>query len=207
MSSPARGPAPRSHFKTPTRVRVRLYSDAGLSQPQIVKKMNTEHGVLMSQSAVSRIVASKRNRRYKAPGRNYRLSERAVRYVTRLIRQGWYGRRMTYARLIKQLDLKVSRYTLSRALQRRGYHCCIACRRPFISDKQQQKRLDWAQRHVNWTINAWATVIWSNKCSFVTGKRGRLYITRRTGKRTYPDCIQSVFRSGRTSFMVWGAIS
>ncbi len=123
MSSPARGPAPKSHFRTPTRVRVRSYSNAGLSQPQIVKKMNTEHGVLntehgvlISQSAVSRIVASKRNRRYKAPGRNYKLSERAVRYVTRLIRQGWYGRRMTYARLIKQLDLKVSRYTLSRAL-------------------------------------------------------------------------------------------
>ena len=149
MSSPARGPALRSHFKTPTRVRVRLYSNAGLSQPQIVKKINTEHGVLISQSAVSRIIASKRNRRYKAPGRNYKLSEQAIRYITRLIRQGWYGRRMTYTQLIKQLDLKVLRYTLSRALLRHGYHRYIACRRPFISDKQQQKRLDWAQRHVN----------------------------------------------------------
>ena len=137
MSSPARGPAPRSHFKTPTRVRVRLYSDTGLSQPQIIKKINTEHGVLISQSIVSCIIASKRNRRYKAPRRNYKLSERAVCYVTRLIRQGWYGRRMTYARLIKQLDLKVSQHTLSRVLRRHGYHCYIACRRPFISDKQQ----------------------------------------------------------------------
>ena len=48
--------------------------------------MNTKHGVLISQSAVSRIVISKRNRRYKAPGRNYKLLERAVRYITRLIR-------------------------------------------------------------------------------------------------------------------------
>ena len=116
MSSPARRPASKSHFRTPTRVRIRLYSNAGLSQPQIVKKMNTEHGVLISQLVVSRIIASKRNRRYKAPRRNYKLLERAIRYVTRLIRQGWYGRRITYARLIKQLDLKVSRYTLSRAL-------------------------------------------------------------------------------------------
>ncbi|OCK91499.1 uncharacterized protein K441DRAFT_574815, partial [Cenococcum geophilum 1.58] len=53
-----------------------------------------------------------------------------------------YGRRMTYARLIKQLDLKALRYTLSRALQRHGYYRCIACRRPFISNKQQQKRLN-----------------------------------------------------------------
>ncbi|OCK89087.1 uncharacterized protein K441DRAFT_585362, partial [Cenococcum geophilum 1.58] len=53
-------------------------------------------------------------------------------------------RRMIYARLIKQLDLKVLRYTLSRALRRHGYYRCIAYRRPFISDKQQQKRLNWA---------------------------------------------------------------
>ena len=39
----------------------------------------------MSQLVVSRIVISKRNRRYKAPGRNYKLLERAVCYVTRLI--------------------------------------------------------------------------------------------------------------------------
>ena len=50
-------------------------------------------------------------------------------------------------------------------------------------------------------------MIWLDECSFVTSERGRLYITRRTGKKTYPDCIQLVFRLGRTSFIVWGAIS
>jgi hypothetical protein len=40
----------------------------------------------------------------------------------------------------------------------------------------------------------------------VTGERGRLYITRRVWEKLHPDCIQSVYRSGRTSFMVWGAI-
>lgn len=52
----------------------------------------------------------------------------------------------------------------------------------------------------------WAKVIWTDECSFVTGERGRLYITRRKGERYHKDCIQSVYRSGRTSFMVWGAI-
>ncbi|OCK88086.1 uncharacterized protein K441DRAFT_647322 [Cenococcum geophilum 1.58] len=40
----------------------------------------------------------------------------------------------------------------------------------------------------------------------MTGERGRLYITRRVWEKSHPDCIQSVYRSGRTSFMVWGAI-
>ena len=52
---------------------------------KIIKKINTEYGVLISQSVVSRIVTFKRNRRYKAPRRNYKLSERAVHYVTQLI--------------------------------------------------------------------------------------------------------------------------
>jgi hypothetical protein len=45
----------------------------GLSQPQIVKKMNTKHGILISQLVVSCIIASKHNCCYKAPRHNYKL--------------------------------------------------------------------------------------------------------------------------------------
>lgn len=206
MSSPARGPTRTSHIKTPTRVRIRTYDEMGLTQREIVKKLIEERGVSVHQSTISRIIASKRSKRIKPKGKKCKLSERAVRYVTRLIRQGWFGRRMTYQRLIKQLDLKVSRWTLGRSLRFYGWKRCIACRRPFVSEKQTATRLDWARRYINWTVNAWATVIWSDEATFVTGERGRLYITRRVWEKSHPDCIQSVYRSGRTSFMVWGAI-
>jgi hypothetical protein len=79
--------------------------------------------------------------------------------------------------------------------------------RAFINEKQALARLDWAKFCATATIDGlWSKVIWTDECSFVTGERDRLFITRRKGERYHKDCIQSVYRSGRTSFMVWGAI-
>jgi len=77
---------------------------------------------------------------------------------------------------------------------------------PLFLKSKQLNDLIGPARYVNWTVNAWATVIWSDEATFMTGERGRLYITRRVWEKSHPDCIQSVYRLGRTSFMVWGAI-
>jgi transposase len=50
-------------------------------------------------------------------------------------------------------------------------------------------------------------VIWSDEASFETGKRGRIWVTRRPEEKNCQDCIQSVYRSGRVTVMIWGAIS
>ena len=206
-SSPARGgEAHQGWFKEKTRVRVRAYDEAGLTQREIVKKLQEERGISVNQSTISRWIKTKQNRATKPSGRPSMLIERTVRYVTRLVRQGWVGRRMTFARIVKQLQLKVSRWTLGRALQKLGYRRCIACRRPFTNSKQQEKRIRWCTFMSKCTVNFWAKVIWSDECSFVTGERGRLYVTRRVHEKFHPSCLQSIYRSGRTSFMVWGAI-
>ena len=41
---------------------------------------------------------------------------------------------------------------------------------------------------------------------FITGERRQLLVTRRRGERYHKDCLQSVYRSGKIFFMVWGAI-
>lgn len=91
-------------------------------------------------------------------------------------------------------------------MKRLGYRRCVACGRPFITEKQARKRLEFAHKHLYWTINNWARVVWSDEASFMTGERGRVFITRRPWKRHHKDCIKSIYRSGRTSFMIWDAI-
>jgi hypothetical protein len=49
-------------------------------------------------------------------------------------------------------------------------------------------------------------VLWSDEAIFETGKRGKIYVTRRLDKKNCQTCIQLVYRSGRVSVMVWGAI-
>ena len=48
--------------------------------------------------------------------------------------------------------------------------------------------------------------MWSDKVTFETGKRGRIWVTRQPEEKNCQTCIQSVYRSRRVSVMVWGAI-
>jgi len=49
-------------------------------------------------------------------------------------------------------------------------------------------------------------VAWSDEATFKTRKRGKIWVTRRLEEKNCQDCIQSVYRSGRVSVMVWAAI-
>ena len=182
LSSPPRK-RERGEFHTPARVRIRTYSAASLSQSQIKRKMFQDHGIKVSQPTISRIIQSEKSRRDQSgrTGRPHKLTGRTARYIARLCREGWNGRRMTYKCLAKALVLNVSHRTIARALKLIGYRRCIACRRPFINQNQQRRRVRWAIQHMYWTVNNWARVIWSDECSFVTGERGRIWVTRRVG--------------------------
>jgi hypothetical protein len=87
-----------------------------------------------------------------------------------------------------------------------GYRRCVACKRPFISKKQAAERLAFALKYRWWGTADWKKVVWSNEATFETGKRGKIWVTRRPEEKNHLDYIQSVYRSGRVSIMVWGAI-
>lgn len=180
-SPPHRGQ--RGEFHTPARVRIRTYSAAGLSQSQIKRKMFQDHGIKVSQPTISRIIQSEKSRRDQSGriGRPRKLTTHTAQYIARMCWAGWNGQRMTYKRLAKALFLNVSHRTIARALKLIGYRRCIACRQPFINQNQQRRHVHWAIQHMYWTVNNWARVIWSDECSFVTGERGRIWITRHVG--------------------------
>ena len=183
MSSPCRT-GDRGNFHTPTRTRVRAYDAAGLSQTQIKRKMLETHNVTISQPTISRLLASNQSRRtITRLGRPRLISNRTARYLARLATRGWGSRRMIYKQIAQSIGLDVSVKTVQRALKKLGYRRCVACSRPFITSAQAKKRVAFAIKHLYWTINNWARVIWSDEASFETGKRGRVFITRRAEER------------------------
>ncbi len=197
----------RDHFYTSTQIRIRAYYSSDHSQKQIVRLLKQHHNVEISQATVSRIIRSAYERRNKhRSGRPRKISSRTARYLACVASRRWTKRRLTWSQLVKSIDLNVSRHTVRRALKILSYRRCVACGRPFITQKQVKKRVEWAHKHKYWTINNWARVVWSNECSFVTSERGRLFVTRRSHEWYHESCIKSIYRSGRTSFMVWGAI-
>ena len=59
---------------------------------------------------------------------------------------------MSFAQLADVLDYGVKKDAIRSALLREGFHRCLAMRKPPISEKNRQIRLQWALEHVNWTI-------------------------------------------------------
>jgi hypothetical protein len=147
------------------------------------------------------------------------MSIRLVRQCIRTISKNWATRRMSFDQVKAQLNLPMSARTIRRELHRAGYRRCIACPRPFISRAQAKRRLVFSLEHRWWGISDWAAnrddgkrggdwrkVIWLDESTFETGKCGRIWVTRRTDEKRCLDCIRSIYRSGRFSVMIWGAI-
>jgi hypothetical protein len=82
--------------------------------------------------------------------------------------------------------------TLARALES---YCSIksywAKKKPFISDKNKKKRLDWAKSHSEWSLNDWRRVIWSDESPFMLRYQGKKRVLRCHNER-----YESMFMQG-----------
>ena len=139
-------------------------------------------------------------------GRPSKINARDLRHLIRAITSGQDGRQAVYTQLAKELGIEASATTIRVALRKAGFRRCIACPKPLVSWINRRKRLKWAREHLHWTIEDWCRVIFSDESSFETGQRARKFVSRRSGERYCPDCINSFKHSGRKSIMVWGGI-
>jgi transposase len=193
---------PNSNWDTPSRAKIRVLAQTGLSQRKISQLCN------VPQSTVNRIIKGKSSRRSRK-GKTYKpvlITKREIQRIIQYISRSWEGRRATYAQIKSTCHITASTSTIQRALKRAGYRRCIACPRPFISALAAKKRLAFARKYRWWGTEQWKVVIWSDEATFETGKRGRVWVTRRTDEKACPTCIKSIYWSGRSSVMIWGAL-
>jgi hypothetical protein len=122
------------------------------------------------------------------------------------------NRRLTAVDISRELSVssgvQLHPMTVRRRLAAAGLNGRIARRKPFISAKNRQRRLQWARDHANWTVQDWKKVVWSDESKFSrTGSDGRLYIRRRIGEEFDPRCTTATVKHGGGSVMVWAAFS
>ncbi len=102
-----------------------------------------------------------------------------------------------------QFGVTVSSSTIRSRLSERSYKSCIACKKPFISDKNRIARLRWTKEHLSWTIAQWRQVLWSDESPFVFRWKGNARVWRKSHERYHPDCISGTVKQDRR-IMVWG---
>jgi len=203
------------NWNTPKRARVRQMRRDGNSWSAIKFELGVEKSTAQRICKDKSSRTTRKGRPYQRPLLDMRTTRRIIRHIAR----NFSSRRLTFEQVRRQLGIVASTRTIRRQLRRCAYRRCIACPRPFISRMQAKKRLGFALEHRWWGTSDyaahrrdgrqggdWRKVIWSDEATFDIGKDGRVWVTRRVDEKRCPDCIKSVYRSGRFSVMIWGAI-
>jgi transposase len=102
----------------------------------------------------------------------------------------------------------VSRWTVGRRLREFGFGAHVAGKKPLLSEANICKRLSWAKAHVDWTVEDWKRVCFSDETPFTLFQSyGRKIVWRRPGERFKEDCLEKTVKHGGGKIQVWGCFS
>ncbi len=159
------------------------------------------------ESSVRKIVesGSVRHSGRDRPVRPPILSSEQIDKVIDYLGHNFEHRILSWKGLVSACSLECSPVTLKTALAARGFHKCVACPKPFISESARQQRLLFITEHSHWSWQ-WEEVIWSDESTFYTGKQRKAMVIRTNKERYCSYTCQNRYRSGRTSFAIWAAV-
>ncbi|CAF0915392.1 unnamed protein product [Brachionus calyciflorus] len=91
---------------------------------------------------------------------------------------------------------------------RSGLESHTAVRKPLLTIKDRQKRYKWCKQRLNWTINDWSRVIFSDESNFeVFNRNSRVIVKRFKNEKFHPKFCIPRLQNGGGSAGIWGCIS
>lgn len=105
-----------------------------------------------------------------------------------------------------QLDCSFS--TVKRRLRQNNLFGRRPAKKPLISAKNRLARLKFAKKHLNWSVQQWSKVVWSDESKFMLfGSDGIRYVRRPVGERFNPKFQLPTVKHGGGNVMIWGCFS
>ncbi|CEP13574.1 hypothetical protein, partial, partial [Parasitella parasitica] len=86
-----------------------------------------------------------------------------------------------------------------------GFFSYSPARKPALSERHRLNRLKWCEERVNWTIDQWKSVVWSDESRYtVVGNDGGFSFIRKEDERFLEQHILETHKFGKGSIMLWG---
>jgi hypothetical protein len=125
---------------------------------RIAAVLSHRHGRTVTQRAVQYTVNTHTATPTKAGrGRKPTLTTAQVDEIEAYVIHSRTGRQAAYFELGERFN--VSPAAVRYALRKRGYSRRVALRKPPISEKNRQERLDWAHEREHWTEDQWVRIL------------------------------------------------
>lgn len=141
-------------------------------------------------------------------GRPTKLDKHDIRRLKTYMTDNKESRREPLSEIVVNCNLEVSTKTLKRTIDEHiGLGRRIARKKCFLTKKQKEARLKFAKEHVNWTIEDWKRVVFSDEMAMQTdSNQGRVWVWRYPEEEYHPDCIRQTVISGFQKVKIWGAM-
>jgi hypothetical protein len=85
-------------------------------------------------------------------------------------------------------------------------HSRIAAIKDILTEEHRAARLHFARRYVNYSLEYWRWVVFTEEKSWSSAAHGQLRVRRPPKQRFNRENIYSIKRSGRTTVSVWGGM-
>jgi transposase len=153
---------------------------------------------------LAKIAATGTHDRRVGSGGNPKTSPTTDRLIVRTVKRDPFA---TASSIREGLALhNISVWTIRRRIAASGeFKSYWAAKKPFISERNIQRRLEWCIAHQNWTIEQWRRVIWTDESPFILRFCGKRRVWRRHNERYEPRCTVGTVKHDK-KIMVWGGV-
>ena len=170
------GPVIRRKLSSPVRNRVTSLHNVGKSLSEIADIIGR------ARTNVQRIIAKYKQyghiERGKKTGWPHKTTPKEDRQIIRRSLMDRFEPIATIARELKVGSDKTPRSLVSRMIKQAGLHIRISVFKSLISEKNQKRRVQFAQQHIVWTDDKWSRVHFSDESKFnVIGSDRRSYMS------------------------------
>ena len=189
-----------------TRGKIIAYFEDGKSQREISKIVNVPRPTV--QCVINTFKITGDIKRRKGSGRLRKTTKRDDNTIIRMSKKDpFMPSRVISKNMMLDHNVNVSHQTITRRLAEAELNECVARKKPFISDVNIKKRLEWAIVHKDWTVEDWKQVLWCDESPFTLSYSGRQYVWRPKGKAYDPKYLKTSFKHGGGSIQIWGCFS
>jgi transposase len=161
-----------------------LYLTAGWSKDDIALQLNVS--LAQIQYALSHRLTPQKQRSGRRPLLGLRERKQLIQWVC----ASSYNRRVPWHEIPAILGWDCKVYAIQTAFKIEGFSRRSALKKPKLTIKGADIRLQWGLEHRNWTLEQWEEILWTDESWVQPGCHKKVKVTRRPDEALHRDCIE-----------------
>lgn len=143
-----------------------------------------------------------------SPGRPCMLSSTDQHSILSQIRTGRAANAVQATNHINTIiSHPVTSQTVRNVLKKHSFKAVTKKKKPLLSARHRQRRLAFALKHREWTVEDWKRVVWSDETKINRfGSDGREWVWKEQGEGLISREVQGTVKYGGGNIMVWGCM-